>query len=84
MSKNKNEQGHFTLEDGDILFAFTDGVFEQKSKQGKYFGTQLYNFIQWEPKENLRIFSDNLFKAVQDHTENKIKDDMTLLIIRKK
>jgi len=84
LSKNKNEQGLFTLGDGDILFAFTDGVFEQKSKQGKYFGTQLYNFIQLEPKENLGIFSDNLFKAVQDHTENKIKDDMTLLIIRKK
>ena len=84
LSKFKDDQGYFTLDEGDILFAFTDGVFEQKSNQGKYFGTQLYNFIQLEPKDNLEIFADNLFKTVRNHTENRIKDDMTLLIIRKK
>jgi serine phosphatase RsbU (regulator of sigma subunit) len=84
LSKYKDDQGSFTLGEGDILFAFTDGIFEQKSKQGKYYGTHLYNFIQYEPKDNLKKFSDNLFIALQNHTENKIMDDMSLLIIRKK
>ena len=75
---------HFKMNSGDILFTFTDGIFEQKNSEGRYYGIRLYQFIKNEDKTNLSEFSKKLFTEILDYTNNNLKDDMSVLIIRKK
>ncbi|MCB1178151.1 MAG: serine/threonine-protein phosphatase, partial [Leptospiraceae bacterium] len=77
-----DEPKEFQMESGDILFTFTDGIFEQQNSKGKYYGYRLYEFINDQPKDDLKKFSENLYKDVYNFTENLITDDMTLMIIR--
>ncbi len=84
-SKEEPSNRLFSMHKGDILFCFTDGLFEQRNKERKYFGYRLYEFIKSEDKSNLPLFAKKLFDAVRDFAGNKtIDDDMTILIIRKK
>ncbi|MCB1142103.1 MAG: serine/threonine-protein phosphatase [Leptospiraceae bacterium] len=83
-SGSDEEEGVFKMEKGDVLFAFTDGVFEQKNHQNKYFGFKLYEFIKNEDKMNLKKLTEKLFEEIQIFTESKINDDMSILVIRKK
>jgi serine phosphatase RsbU (regulator of sigma subunit) len=78
------EPKNFQLDSGDILFTFTDGIFEQKSQEGKYYGYKLYEFIKSYPKKDLTQFCEALFEDLREYTGNLITDDMTLMIIRKK
>lgn len=74
----------FKLNKGDILFTFTDGLYEQKNSENRYFGAKLFQFLAEEPKEDLGVLVSRLFCEVNLFTEGKISDDITLLIIRKK
>lgn len=84
-SKEEQDNRSFTMNKGDILFCFTDGLFEQKNKERKYFGYRLYEFIKNEDKSNFPLFAKKLFDSVKAFAGTKqIDDDMTILIIRKK
>lgn len=83
-TNKENEVREFQLYSGDILFIFTDGIFEQKNKEKKYFGYRLYEFIQNYPKHELGKLIENLFMEVEKFTNGKIQDDMTIMAIRKK
>jgi sigma-B regulation protein RsbU (phosphoserine phosphatase) len=84
-SKEEHENRSFTMNKGDILFCFTDGLFEQRNKERKYFGYRLYEFIKTEDKSNFPQFAKRLFDSVREFAGTKIiDDDMTILIIRKK
>ncbi len=74
----------FVMEKGDILFCFTDGIYEQRNEERKYFGYKLHQFIESEDKSNFSKFVDKLFKSVVEFGGGKIDDDMTMMIIRKK
>lgn len=78
------EPEKFQLNSGDILFTFTDGVFEQKNLMGKYYGYKLYEFIKKHSKENLETFCKDLFQELNQFTDNLITDDITIMVIRKK
>lgn len=82
--RTQEEDREFQLFSGDLLFIFTDGIFEQKNKENKYFGYRLYEFIQNHPKEDIGKLIENLFKEVESFTHGKIQDDMTIMVIRKK
>lgn len=82
--KNKLTDKSFTLESGDILFTFTDGLFEQKNKENKYFGYRLYDFIKQYPKDDLKLFAEKLFEEVYQFSDKNVDDDITLMIIKKK
>ncbi|MDX1960730.1 MAG: PP2C family protein-serine/threonine phosphatase [Leptospiraceae bacterium] len=84
MAQVEDELREFKLEKNDILFVFTDGVFEQKNKEGRYFGFRLYQFIQKESKVDLEIFSQKLLDEIQEFGEGEIDDDLTFMAIRKK
>lgn len=77
------EPAGFQLESGDILFIFTDGVFEQKNVKNQYYGYRLYEFILNHPKEDLDLFLLNLYKEIFSFSQGKIQDDMTIMAIRK-
>ncbi len=84
-SKEEQNNRNFSMNKGDILFCFTDGLFEQRNRERKYFGYRLYEFIRTEDKSNFPLFAKKLFDAVKAFAGKKqIDDDMTILIIRKK
>lgn len=82
----KNVQGRnsFRLESGDIVFCFTDGLYEQKNNGNLYFGESLFRFLEEVPKNNLKKIAESLFEEILKHTGGRIQDDMTILMIRKK
>ncbi|TGJ99259.1 serine/threonine-protein phosphatase [Leptospira semungkisensis] len=83
LKKPKPSQ-HFRMERDDILFCFTDGLFEQKNKSiGGYYGENLYKFLETAPKKNIRKLIENLFTDIVKHTGGRIQDDMSLLVVRK-
>lgn len=83
-SKEESKDQNFTMNSGDILFCFTDGLFEQRNKERKYYGYRLYEFIKNENKDNFPLFAKKLFDSIKTFAGEKIDDDMTILIIRKK
>lgn len=83
-SKEEHQNNYFSMNKGDILFCFTDGIFEQRNKERKYFGYRLYEFIKNEDKSNFPLFAKKLFDSVKEFAGDKIDDDMTILIVRKK
>ncbi|EMY77625.1 stage II sporulation protein E [Leptospira weilii serovar Ranarum str. ICFT] len=82
----KNVQGRngFQLESGDIVFCFTDGLYEQKNNGNLYFGESLFRFLEEVSKDDLGKIADDLFIEILKHTGGRIQDDMTILMIRKK
>jgi serine phosphatase RsbU (regulator of sigma subunit) len=83
-SDDVQENRKFKMNSGDILFCFTDGIYEQRNSEKKYFGYRLYDFIQKEDKTDLKKFLDNLFTKVVEFSSGQIDDDMTMMIIQKK
>jgi phosphoserine phosphatase RsbU/P len=84
--KPNAEQTNFSFQmySGDILFCFTDGIYEQRNSDRKYFGYRLHEFIKTEDKSNSALFVEKLFKSVVDFAAGSIDDDMTMMIIKKK
>lgn len=82
--KNVQGKSKFRLETGDIVFCFTDGLYEQKNNGNLYFGESLFQFLDEIPKNDLTKIADVLFTEILKHTGGKIQDDMTILMIRKK
>lgn len=78
------ENNIFRMNSGDILFTFTDGFFEQKNPDGKYYGTKLYDYIERGNKDDLEKFSQNLYLEIKNFTGGEFNDDMSILIIKKK
>ncbi|WP_100747603.1 PP2C family protein-serine/threonine phosphatase, partial [Leptospira ellisii] len=48
--KNVQGRGRFGMKSGDIVFCFTDGLYEQKGNGNLYFGENLFRFINEVPK----------------------------------
>ncbi|MCE9499933.1 MAG: serine/threonine-protein phosphatase, partial [Leptospira sp.] len=82
--KAEENNGTFHMNPGDILFSFTDGVFEVKDTEGRFYGEKIYKFLESTSKENLNILADRLFQSVREFSGDRITDDMTFLVIRKK
>lgn len=79
-----DQENTFQLHSGDKLYLFTDGLFEQRNKAGKFFGYRLYQFIENKRSENVRELSRELYNEIMVYSNNIIDDDMTLMIIEKK
>ncbi|MCC6275202.1 MAG: serine/threonine-protein phosphatase [Leptospiraceae bacterium] len=78
------EPGKFKMGSGDLLFLFTDGIFEQKNKNRKYYGERIYRFIEKENTDTISSRIDSLFMDISEFSSGAIDDDMTLMIIGKK
>ncbi len=72
-----------TMEVGDRLFLFTDGVVEEESLSGEPFGYDRLELIlnqcgDVEPN----VFRDNLMMALKQHCEGQdFEDDVTILVV---
>jgi sigma-B regulation protein RsbU (phosphoserine phosphatase) len=72
------------LRSGDIVCAFTDGVFEVQNAAGKEFGEQaIVDFVMAHTQLSAAELSDNLYKKIKDFSRNvKFRDDFTILIVK--
>lgn len=72
-----------SLEGGDVVFLFTDGVVEAASSRGTQFGLErtldvIRAHRQRPPEEIL----EQLFQAVADFTQAPVQDDATAVVIQ--
>lgn len=72
------------IEEGDLLFFYSDGVTETKNPLGELFGeSRLLEFIRLiadlEPETIISTLIDNLFRF---SSEEKFNDDLTCVVIR--
>lgn len=72
------------LSSGDIVCAFTDGVFEVENSAGEEFGEQaIIDFIVANPELSAAELSDSLYKKIKDFSRNTtFRDDFTILIVK--
>ncbi len=79
------EERQVTLQNGDLLVAYTDGVTEPENAYGEMFGEErlidiLMKYIQADGQE---IVSRSMEAIVQWTGSSELQDDMTMLIARR-
>ncbi|MBN1884690.1 MAG: SpoIIE family protein phosphatase [Candidatus Krumholzibacteriota bacterium] len=78
-------EGMVKLRPGDVLVIYTDGFIDQENEHGEPFGEQ--NLIQYF-RDNARLsideLMDKLFATLLAFGHNIVKDDMTVLLLRRK
>lgn len=72
------------LRSGDIVCAFTDGVFEAQNSRGDEFGEQaMLDFLIANTQLSAAELSDRLYKQIKGFSRNtKFHDDFTILIVK--
>jgi sigma-B regulation protein RsbU (phosphoserine phosphatase) len=72
------------LRSGDIVCAFTDGVFEAQNSAGEEFGEQaVLDFLVGHKQLAAAELTDGLYKKIKDFSRNvAFRDDFTLLIVK--
>jgi len=72
------------LRSGDIVCAFTDGVFEVENSVGEEFGEQaIMDFVIANTQLSAAELSSSLYKKIKDFSRNtKFRDDFTILIVK--
>jgi len=72
------------LHSGDIVCAFTDGVFEVQDAAGEEFGEQaIVDFVQASRHLSAGELSGGLYRKIKDFSHNtKFRDDFTILIVK--
>jgi serine phosphatase RsbU (regulator of sigma subunit) len=79
------QSGHLTLEPGDTLLAYSDGVLESRNDAGEEFGSgRLLTALQQTKQLTVRNALVALLAAVQDFANGKpLSDDVSLTVIRR-
>lgn len=78
------EEGRISLEKGDIIFLYTDGIIEAENKEGEFFGTErlceiLMAHTHFSPQELIKMIVEKL----QDFCESKtFRDDVTMIALK--
>ena len=71
------------LESGDLVFLFTDGVVEAASPDGRLFGLkQTLDIVRTLRRRSPDEILDALFRTVSDFSDNRLKDDVTAIVIQ--
>jgi phosphoserine phosphatase RsbU/P len=78
------EEGNATLEPGDLLVAFSDGVTEALSTEGEEYGEQrLLDCVQAHRDKSVTELLDSIFASVREFTAGAVQsDDVTALVLR--
>ena len=78
------EEGNATLEPGDLLVAFSDGVTEALSTEGEEYGEQrLLDCVQANRDKSVAELLDSIFASVREFTAGAVQsDDVTALVLR--
>lgn len=76
-------EGMVKLKPGDLVAIFTDGIIDQEDQSGQPFGeSNLIKFLRNNLHCSLNDIIEKLFATLVAFGHNKLKDDMTLVLIR--
>ncbi len=77
------QTGEVTLQPGDLLALYSDGITEAASKSGEEFGDdRLQNEIEKHAEKSLGEIQAGVLEAVHNWAGDEPEDDMTLLMVR--
>ncbi len=78
------EQETVLLHPGDIICAFTDGVFEVQNPEGEEFGEQaIVEFMRKNSGLSAAELSSGLYKKIKNFSKDtSFRDDFTILIVK--
>ncbi len=77
------EQKEFTLHSGDLLVFYTDGVNEAMNRKQEEFGEErLYRLILQNRELSPNELMEKIIAEVREFADDKLGDDLTLLIFR--
>ena len=78
------EAAELTLEKGDVLVAFTDGLIEARSPQGEEFGEErVIEFLIQNASQPATEIEQRILSAVKEWTmDSEQEDDLTLVIFK--
>ncbi len=77
------EQKDITLYSGDLIVCYTDGVNEAMNKKQEEFGEErLYRLILQNRELSSNELMDKIISEVRDFADDKLSDDLTLLIFK--
>jgi sigma-B regulation protein RsbU (phosphoserine phosphatase) len=72
------------LASGDVICAFTDGVFEAQDRAGREFGEQaIADFIQTNRSLAAAELGDALYRRIKNYSQKtRFRDDFTIMIVK--
>ena len=77
-------EGITKLKPGDLLIIYTDGFLDQENGSGEPFGEQrLIQYFRHSLQLSLANIIEKLFATVIAFGQNNVKDDMTIVLLRK-
>ncbi len=77
------ETGEVSLQPGDLLALYSDGITEAGARDGKEFGEQrLLSILQANLPGTLSDIQGQVLLAVRAWTGDEVEDDMTLMLVR--
>ncbi len=79
------QNARFSLDAGDILVIYTDGLTEAENQQGKMLDLDGFvNIVEKHIDETPVIMKDRIIADVTRWCNNRLVDDMTLVIVKRK
>ncbi len=77
------ETGEVTLQPGDLIVLYSDGITEAGARDGKEFGeARLLSLVNANRQRPLGEIQDRILKAVRAWTGDEVEDDITLVLAR--
>jgi sigma-B regulation protein RsbU (phosphoserine phosphatase) len=79
------EEKTVTLEPGDVLLAYTDGIVEPENVYGEQFGEDRLKdlFLRYANAESSELIARTMEAVVQWTGEGELQDDMTMVVARR-
>jgi GAF domain-containing protein len=72
---------HVTLEEGDALILYTDGLTEAR-RDGEMYGLdRMIDYLGVRKRSSLEALVNDVFNHVRTYTHNRLKDDVAMLAI---
>jgi sigma-B regulation protein RsbU (phosphoserine phosphatase) len=81
----KYEEKTVTLERGDILVAYTDGIVEPENVYGEMFGEERLKdlLVKYARADSTELIVRTMEAVVQWTGEGELQDDMTMVVVRR-
>ena len=72
-----------TLEDGDLLLTYTDGLAEARDGEAMFGEERIASFLRRDPGVDPNVLCKTLIDAARDFASQPLNDDVAILAIRR-